>query len=78
MHMLNGTDPVLAQWNFAIMCHPLKQDLPLNRLRPVDDLKTRMAMGGATMEKYEASRTARYQVKNNKKVFFSRQTGLIG
>jgi hypothetical protein len=62
IELINGTVPVLAQWNFHIMCHPLSKDLPLNRLRPVDDLKTRMSMGAATMEEYTSSRAARYQL----------------
>ena len=62
MKMLNGTQPVLAQWNYAILCHPLSDDLQLSRLHIVDDLKTRMALGGVNMEQYEASRTARFQV----------------
>ena len=28
----NETHPVFAQWNYRILCHPLKNDLPLNRL----------------------------------------------
>ena len=62
MTLLNGTVPVLAQWNYAILCHPLADDLPLNRLRVIDDLKTRMSLGAVTMEQYKASRTARFQV----------------
>ena len=27
----NGTTPVFAQWSYRIICHPLKNDLPLNR-----------------------------------------------
>ena len=32
---MNGSTPVVAQWNYRILCHPLKDDLPLNRFRPV-------------------------------------------
>ena len=33
MNMINGTLPQMAQWNYRILCHPLKRDLPLNRFR---------------------------------------------
>ena len=55
--------PILAQWNFRILCQPLKDDLPLARLRPVDDLSIRMAnKGGLTMEEYEKTRSARFRL----------------
>ena len=60
---LNGTDPVVVQWNYKIVCHPLKDDLKLNRLHAVDDIHIRMAMGGVTMEEYEKTRSARFQVR---------------
>ena len=41
----NGTAPIYAQWTYRILCHPLKDDLPLDRLRVVDDLATRMYNG---------------------------------
>ena len=40
-NVVNGT-PEYAQWNYRILCQPLKEDLPLNRFRVVDDLATRM------------------------------------
>ena len=39
--VVNGT-PEYAQWNYRILCQPLKDDLPLNRFRVIDDLATRM------------------------------------
>ena len=39
---INDTIPIVAQWNYRIMCHPLESDLPTNRLRVVDDLASRM------------------------------------
>ena len=41
MSFQNST-PVLAQWNYRILCHPLKNYLHLNRLKAIDDLDTRM------------------------------------
>ena len=62
IELLNDTIPVVAQWNFHILCHPLSRDLPLNRLRAVDDLKTRMAMGAVTMDDLMSTRAARFQL----------------
>ncbi len=42
MRYVNETIPVFAQWNYRIACHPLKQDVPLSKLKPVDDVSTRM------------------------------------
>ena len=52
---------IFGQGNYKILCHPLKDDLPVNRFRPVDDLKTRM-MTGVTYEEYLKMRSARFQV----------------
>ena len=60
MDVVNGT-PSLAQWNYRIVCNPLKDDLPLNRFRGVDDISTRMAYG-LSWEDYINSNGARFQV----------------
>ena len=39
---MDGPTPVVAQWNYRIVCHPLKNDLPLNRFRPVIDQAQKM------------------------------------
>ncbi|KAK2149775.1 hypothetical protein LSH36_437g04061, partial [Paralvinella palmiformis] len=62
MKLINGTIPVLAQWNYDILCHPLSEDLPLSRLQPVDDLKARMSKGGLSMNEYMETRAARYRI----------------
>ena len=58
---INDTIPVVAQWNYRIMCHPLKNDLPTNRLRVVDDLASRMRDQSECLE-YSSSRAARFQL----------------
>ena len=55
---------VFGQWNYKILCHQLDDDLPLNRLRAVDDLKTRMSQQ-VTYEEAQTYRNARYQVNPN-------------
>jgi len=53
--------PMLAQWNYRIVCHPLKDDLPTNRLRLIDDIEVRLAYK-QNIDQYESSRSARYKV----------------
>ena len=53
--------PLFAQWNYRILCHPLSRDLPLNRLRPVNDLGVRMAYGN-DLENHARKRGARFQL----------------
>ena len=61
INFINGTIPVLAQWNYRILCHPLEEYLPTNRMRVVDDLSTRMRDNSDFYE-FSLSRAARFQV----------------
>ena len=58
--VVNGT-PEFAQWNYRVLCVPLKDDLPLSKFRVVDDLAPRMAIR-QSFEDYSASLRARYQL----------------
>lgn len=60
-NIVNGSIPVLAQWNYRILCHPLKQDLPLNRFRVVDDVTSRMRKQ-LTMKELSMTRAAHFQL----------------
>jgi hypothetical protein len=52
--------PQFAQWNYRILCHPLKRDYLLpDRLRVVDDLATRMS-SGKTLEEFAKTKEARF------------------
>ena len=55
--------PILAQWNYRIACHPLKDDLPLNRFRAIDDLSARSyGWKRLTLAEHKMSRNARFQL----------------
>ena len=41
--IINETIPQFAQWNYRILCHPIRRDLPLNRFCVVDELQSRMS-----------------------------------
>ena len=68
--MENGSIPVFAQWNYRILCHPIKRAIPLNRLRVVDDLSARM-MNRRDIYHHIHSRSARFQLnfKNTDKFY---------
>ena len=57
--IVDGDKPVFAQWNYRIMCHPLRKYVHTNRLRVVDDLAPRVAYG-FDLEKHKNSRAARF------------------
>ena len=63
MEFINETIPVFAQWNYRIMCHPIKQEVPLSHVNLVDNLKTRMQFR-QTLENYASSRAARFSLKH--------------
>lgn len=57
----NGKSPSYAQWIYRIVCHPLKHDLPLNRLRMIDDLSSRMMFLRSEEEEMK-TRRARFKL----------------
>ena len=62
MDLINGSIPVLAQWNYRILCHPLNRDVPLNSLQAQEDLASRITARRTRFE-YERSGAARFRVK---------------
>ena len=55
---MNGSTPVIAQWNYRILCHPLKDDLPFNRFRPVPNAAHQKGF----RKSGEKSRSARFEL----------------
>ena len=39
----NESLPIIVQWNYRILCQPLDRDVPLNRFRLAEDLKTKVS-----------------------------------
>ena len=64
MRFVNDTIPVLAQWNYRINCHPLKQDVPLSKFKLVDDVANRMRYR-RSHERYLHSRSARFSLDDS-------------
>ncbi|KAK3761898.1 hypothetical protein RRG08_060630 [Elysia crispata] len=61
--MYNITEgiPQYAQWNYRILCHPLKQDVPTSYLKVQDDLSTRLRRK-YRWDKIEGTRSARFKI----------------
>ena len=63
IEMVNETEPVLAQWTYRPLCHPIKDDIPTSRFRLVDDVTARMKKG-LTKEKYANTRFAHFELNS--------------
>jgi len=62
----NITDgvPEFAQWNYRIMCHPLKAQVNMSQMVPVDDFAHRLAYK-RDMDGYQKTRMVRYTLDDN-------------
>ena len=69
MSMINGTIPNFGQWNYRIMCHPVKRDIPLKRFRVAEDLATRM-LTSWDIYRYKYSRGARFELNSKDQDWF--------
>jgi len=58
----NDTFPIVSNWEYRILCHPLAHDVALDRLRVADDLSVQMMDAPKSRADLEASRRARYQL----------------
>ena len=68
MNIGNDSTPIFAQWNYRIMCHPVKRDIPLDRIRVVEDLSARM-MGLRSILRHTKARSARFQLNIKDQAF---------
>jgi len=62
--VVNG-EPLYAQWNYRILCHPVSKSLPLSTFEPMDDLLWRFPMR-KTMDQLKNSRAVRYVINEKK------------
>ncbi|KAL8591096.1 hypothetical protein ACOMHN_058749 [Nucella lapillus] len=60
MNNTNGTTQ-MVQWNYRILCHPLKTEVKVSNLEPIDDLANRLPRG-RTFKEHVNSRSARFRV----------------
>lgn len=57
----NNTEPNFAQWNYRILCAPLKYNIPTSNFRVIDDLPRRITTG-KSLEELAESRQARFSL----------------
>jgi len=50
-----------AQWNYRILCHPIRSDLKLSDFEPVDDLAVRL-IKNTNMTQYAKNKAARFSI----------------
>nr|KAG5705262.1 hypothetical protein BaRGS_010713 [Batillaria attramentaria] len=62
INVTNG-DPVFAQWNYRILCHPTKSYVERKELKPVESLGVRLAKK-KTFDEYTTTRAARYVINS--------------
>lgn len=55
--------PVFAQWNYRILCHPIRKKISFKDLEIVDDMSSRM-MTRYNIYRHTMSRGARFQLKS--------------
>merc|ERR1719367_232058 len=63
IHNVTDGKPNFAQWNYRIVCHPLKAEVNVSTLVPLEDLQHRMA-NHYDSEKFLHSRAPRYRMEN--------------
>ncbi|KAH3827759.1 uncharacterized protein LOC127881513 [Dreissena polymorpha] len=56
----NG-EPIYAQWNYRIVCHPITSALNLQDFEPIDDLAVRM-LNNYNMSEYSNSKATRFSL----------------
>jgi len=54
-------EPVYAQWNYRIACHPIKASLSPKNLRPIDDIAVRM-YNNLDMRNFARNKAARFSI----------------
>lgn len=70
-------EPVYAQWNYRILCHPIKRKLKLEDFKPIDDLSSHMIAGiNRDFESFsKMSKTMRFHLAPNQGTNFSADAG---
>jgi len=71
IHNVTDGKPNFAQWNYRIVCHPLKAEVNVSTLIPLEDIQHRMA-NHYDMPHFLKSRSPRYRMENpNRSPYFN-------
>jgi len=61
-NLIDDTYPVISNWEYRIVCHPLKNDVPTARFRIADDISVQLLNSPLTREELYYSRRARFDI----------------
>ena len=61
-NLVNNTYPIVSNWEYRMICHPLKNDVPTSRFRIVDDLAVQLLSAPETRDELYWRRRARFQL----------------
>lgn len=61
-YLVNDTYPVVSNWEYRILCAPLKNDIPLSRFKVADDLHVQISGSPRTRSELYYSRKARFKL----------------
>merc|ERR1712176_1561775 len=61
-NLVNDTYPIISNWEYRIVCSPLKNDIPTSRFRIADDLSVQLMGSPETREELLYSRRARFEL----------------
>ena len=61
-NLVNDTYPIISNWEYRILCIPLKNDIPTSRFRIVDDLSVQLMGSPLTRDELYFDRRARFEI----------------
>merc|ERR1719295_985111 len=61
-NLVNDTYPIISNWEYRIVSHPLKNDIPTSRFRISDDLSVQLMGSPKTREELYFDRRARFDL----------------
>jgi len=63
IHNVTDGKPIFSQWNYRIICHPLKAEVNVSTLVPLEDMQHRMGNGQYDWDRYLNSRAPRFRME---------------
>jgi len=64
-NLLNDTYPIISNWEYRILCHPLQNDVATSRLMIEDDLSVQLMGSPETRQELVYSRRARFKLNTH-------------
>eukprot|EP00484_Ammonia_sp_Unknown_P002607 CAMPEP_0197052852 /NCGR_PEP_ID=MMETSP1384-20130603/27249_1 /TAXON_ID=29189 /ORGANISM="Ammonia sp." /LENGTH=751 /DNA_ID=CAMNT_0042485663 /DNA_START=34 /DNA_END=2289 /DNA_ORIENTATION=+ len=61
-NLQNDSYPIISNWEYRIMCHPLEHDVPLARLRIADDVSVQLFQSPLSRDELWFNRRVRFEL----------------